>query len=77
MEITEYIYEFVVEPSYKNYTRADFNRDGHSRKIMGEAASSKSYSDTSKSSVKRNKRYVDSPKDRSQLIYLINGPGHA
>ena len=63
MEITEYIYEFVVEPSYKNYTRADFNRDGHSRKRIGDAASSKAYSVKSKSAVKRNKRYVDSPKE--------------
>ena len=29
MEITEYIYEVVVEPYYKKYTRADANPNGH------------------------------------------------
>ena len=31
MEITESIYEGVVEPSYKTSTREDANRAGHSR----------------------------------------------
>ena len=38
MEITESIYEFVVEPSYKKLTGADANRACHSRKKRGEAA---------------------------------------
>ena len=33
INISESIYEVVVEPSYKNYTRADANRAGHSRPI--------------------------------------------
>ena len=34
MEITVYIYEGVVEPSYKKPTRADANRAGLSGKII-------------------------------------------
>ena len=33
MEIAEYIFECVVEPSYKKPTGADVNRDGHSMKM--------------------------------------------
>ena len=33
MEIEEYIYEGVVEHSYKKPTRAGSNRAGHSRKM--------------------------------------------
>ena len=44
MEITKYIYEGVVEPSYKKHTRADTNRSGHSRQNKGESASSQTYS---------------------------------
>ena len=38
MEIAESLYEGVVEHSYKQYTRADCNRSGHSRQKRGEAA---------------------------------------
>ena len=34
-EIAEYIYEGVVEPSYKKFTREDYNRADISRKIRG------------------------------------------
>ena len=40
MEISEYIYKGVVEPSYKKPTRSDVNRYGHSRHKRGEDASS-------------------------------------
>ena len=40
MEISESIYEGVVEPSYKKPPRADANRAGHIRKKRGESASS-------------------------------------
>ena len=39
MEIAEFIYEGVVEPSYKKPTRADTNLTVHSRQNRGEAAS--------------------------------------
>ena len=35
MEITEYIYDGVVEPSYKKPTRSYSNCAGHSKKIRG------------------------------------------
>ena len=38
MKIAESIHEGVVEPSYKKPTREDANRDGHSRKKIGESA---------------------------------------
>ena len=38
MEIAESIYEVVVGPSYKKYTRSDANFAGHSRKKRGEAS---------------------------------------
>ena len=38
MEISESIYEVVVEPSYKKLTRADYNYAGHIRDEMGESA---------------------------------------
>ena len=44
--------------------RVDVNCAGHSRKMRGESASSKTYSETSKHAGKRNKKYVDCPKDQ-------------
>ena len=41
MEISESIYEGVVEPSYKKSTQEDDNRAGHIRNNIREAASSK------------------------------------
>ena len=62
---------------FKKNTRADAKRDGHSRKIIGEAALSKTYFDMSKRDGKRKQRYVDHPRDRLKLTYLIHGPGHS
>ena len=39
IEISESIYEGVVEPSYKKPNSADTNRAGHNRKMIGEATS--------------------------------------
>ena len=39
MEIAEYIYEGVLEPSYKKITMTDDNRYGHRRLNRGEYAS--------------------------------------
>ena len=52
-------------------TRADSNHDGHIRKMIGESALSSTCSETSKSTEKRRKRYVDHPKDRFKPIFLI------
>ena len=42
IEISEYIYEGIVEPYYKNPNRLDANRAGIRRKIRGDATSSTS-----------------------------------
>ena len=55
MEISESIYEGVVEPSYRNSIRADANSDGHNNQKRGVSASSHTYSVTSDSSVKLRK----------------------
>ena len=76
MEIAEFIYEGVVEPSYKT-TGADANRAGNSRLNIGESALSNTYSEMSESSEKRRKTYVDNPKGKSKPTCLIHGPGHS
>ena len=43
MEISESIYEGVVEPSYKKNTRSDANRAGHISNKIGKAALSKTH----------------------------------
>ena len=55
MEMSESIYEGVVEPSYKTRNRVYSNRAVHSRKIRGETASSNTYSDMSEISGNRGK----------------------
>ena len=77
MEIGEFIYEVVVEPHYKKSTRAYDNRVGHSKKIIVESALSKTYSEMSKISVKRNQRYVYHMRDLSKLTCLIRVPGNS
>ena len=72
IEISEYICEGVVEPSYKKTTRADANHSGLSTKISGKTASSSTYSYMSKSTAKRIKRYVYHRKDISRLTCLIH-----
>ena len=61
MEMDESIHEGVVEPSYKKSTWADANPSGHSRKKIGEAASSWTHPDKGESAGKHRKRYLDSP----------------
>ena len=77
IEISDYIYEGIVEPYYLKTNRVDANRSGLSKKMRGDAASSTTYSKTSESSYKHRKRYVEHNKDRSQLSCLIHGPGHS
>ena len=58
MDITESIYEGVVEPPYKKPTREDANRSGHSRQNRGQDALSQTHSAMSESAGRRRKRYV-------------------
>ena len=76
MEITEYIYKGVVEPSYKKPTREYANRAGNSRKKRGESASSKTHPVTIESSDKRQKWYVDHSRRKSRTC-LIHGLRHS
>ena len=76
MEIVESIYDGVLEPSYKQYTRSDATRAGHSRKNRGESALVNNYSAMSEISGKRIKRYVYHPKGESKT-YLIYVPGNS
>ena len=50
IELSEYIYERIVEPYYKKTTRLDANRAVLSREMRGDAASSTTYSKTSETS---------------------------
>ena len=59
MEIAESIYEGVLEISYKQSTRTYANRFANTRKQIGEAALSNTYSKMSESTIKYRKLYVD------------------
>ena len=60
----------------KTPTRTYVKRAIISSKTRGEATSSTTHSNTSESSGKRRKRFVDNPKDISKLTCLIYSPGH-
>ena len=76
MEITESIYEGVVEPSYKKPTRADANRAYHNRDKREESDLSNTCPPIRESAGKRRKRYVDHPKIESKTC-ILHGPGHS
>ena len=76
MDISESIYEGVVELSYKRSTQTDANRDGHSRNKRGEASSYKTHPATSESSGKLMKGYLDHLKSKSKTC-LIHAPRHS
>ena len=76
MEITESIYEGVVETYYKKPTQADANRSGQSRKKRGEDSSSWNFPEKVESAGKRRKRHVDSLMGKSKNC-LIHGPGNS
>ena len=50
---------------------------GHKTKMVLQAASSTTNSETTESVEKRVKRYVDDSKDRSKTTFLVHGPGHS
>ena len=75
MEISESIYEVVVEPSHKQSTRVYDNRVGYSRKKIGEASLSHTYSKMSDRYGKHRKIYVDHLKGESKTC-LIHCLGH-
>ena len=72
MEIAEYIYKGLIEPSYKKTTRADANCDGQIRIKIGETTLSITYSKMSESSGNHRKRYVDYPKGRSKPVMVLH-----
>ena len=76
MNISKYIYEGVVEPSYKIPARADANRAGHRKHNRGEAASSWTRPNKGESAGKHRKLHVDSPMGKSKTC-LIHGPVHS
>ena len=76
VEISEYIYEGVVEPSYKKTIRADTNCADHSRQKRGESTLSWNRPEKGEIADKRRKRHVDSPTGKSKIC-LIHGPGHS
>ena len=59
MEIAEFIYESMIEISYKQSTRAYATRFEHSRQKREESDSSHTYYETSESVGKLRKRNVD------------------
>ena len=59
MEITESIYEGLVEPYYKKTTWVDSNCAGHIRNKRGGSALYKTRPVTGESTGKRRKKYVD------------------
>ena len=61
MEISEYLYESVVEPSYKKSIRADSTHVGHSRENKEVSDLSHTYSAMSESAGKRRRIYSDHP----------------
>ena len=76
MEITEFVYEGVLEPSYKKPTQAGSNRVGHIRNKIGESALSNTHPATGESTGKCQKRYLDRLKSESKTC-LVHGPGHS
>ena len=73
MKVAKYIYEGVVELSYKRPTREDANRSDHNRENRGESASSWTRPKKSESDGKLRKRHVDNLTVKSKKC-LIHGP---
>ena len=76
MEITESIYEGVLELPYYKPTRADTNRAGHIRQKRGEAVSSWTCAKKGESAVKGRKKQLGIPTGKSKTC-LIHGLGHS
>ena len=76
MEISESIYEGIVETSYKNPIRADANRAGHSRQNRGEAASPWDRPEKGERAGKSIKQHIYSSTEKSKTC-LIHGPGYS
>ena len=76
MDIAGYIYEGIVEPCYKQFTRKDATCDGYSIKNREESTSSHTYSEISEIARKCRKIYRDHPKGESK-ISLIHFPGNS
>ena len=77
MEIAEYVYEDILEPSYRIFTKSDANHDVHRRKMRREATMSNKCSEMSESARNHRKSYVDHSKDTSRPTRLIHRPGNS
>ena len=77
MEISESIYEGVVEPYLKNLTRTYSNRAGHISKLRGEADLSTTYSNMIDTAGESRKSYADHLEGRYKIICLNHGPIHS
>ena len=76
IELSETIYEGVVEHYYlKNY-RSDFNHDIHRRKIRVVDSLSKTHYNVVSHTSKLNKMYVDHMRGILKLTCKIYGPGY-
>ena len=76
MDISESIYEGVVEPSDKKPTWADANCDDNSSQKRGESALLWTHPNKGERYGKRRKRHGDIP-TRKLINCLIHGPGHS
>ena len=77
LEISENIYEGIVNPPCKKATREEATSAGHIMNMRGRYIPSNSYPYMGGRTVKRNKMYVDRPIVKLQLICLICGHGHS
>ena len=74
IEISETIYDGLLQPSFKNITtREDANGSGLHRIVKVRSSLSKSYYDIIDCSRKSIQRCVDFPRERSELTCIICG----
>ena len=71
MDISECIYEGVIEYFYKKTTQEDANRAGKRSNKRGETALYKTCPTMSESAGKRRKRYVDFLKSKSTALHIL------
>ena len=76
MEMTKFIYEGVVELSYKT-TREYATRAGHRRLIRGESSSSNNHPKISESDGKLRKINVDYPEGKYKSTCVIHGSSNS
>ena len=70
MEISDNIYEVIVEPPYKKYTRVEFTHAGHRKTSRVGSDLSINNPDMGYRSGKRKKSYVENPSGAPPLTCL-------